>query len=1047
MDEKKLLERFAKALGAESTLNEMEAKEQKQKNMLKGMAKLLGTESLLFEMEEKETKEKQVLEEKKAREKELFDKLNSSLSRLVENNPQQINVIEEEIIEAIEQPIIEDLHDLPQIPVRDIVTQAVVDLSKAQQKDVQQVADGIPDSFRKELDIIKKSIADFHRLAQRQSQMGGGGEVNLRYLDDINRGSIFGGNFLKYNASSKKFEFANVTSDGVDWHHVPSSIIPNLNFEYSLGNTSNYWNTLYVNTISIPVGTIIQQSASIEVIVEDLVLASTVDYSTGEGDNLAIGNYGLTNGIAHPWIVYQFTTTPSPILELDDVISGAGVPVGSTVLFVGSGANSNIIITNVAQPNLPVAQPNTVISIFRPIVNQALTITTQSNTNIGLNPGANGFIVNGSSIVPYVTNQYDLGTPLRRFKTLWLGGGTIYIVDETLGVDQALSARDGNFIIRGGAGLEVGQFTFRDNTLLLANSARPIIIGSNTATAPVIFNRPVTLTSAATGTDTFTVTREGRVAILTPIIPANDVGALSIIGSANGAYQGVVNPGGMLHITGNDGVVSRITNDAFGTGVFPAYISRAGRGTANTPSAIQSGDIMSRYSTVGWGANSFPTGPAATNIEVNARENFTNIAQGTEYRIYTAPIGTTSKTLSLTINANTITMPGKLVIGNDTTINGNLIVTGTTLYANVDSVNVANLTITLAYNSLTPALANGAGLVVDNTHVTWLYNYSANSWQSNVSIIPYLTDTYNLGSSTLRWDTLYAKTSNVDTLNSNTINSNTANITNINSNTIVSNTINANNLYSNTGSIINIISNIVNANNLNVNTSTFNKISTFNGNTFFNANVTAISANITTINANTITIINTATFNGNIYITSAGNTGITFNDSTFQNTAYIPHGYIYTAYIGANVAYTSATTAYIIPQGSITEGNRNISLGSNNTFVIEKTGRYLLSYSIQYKNTGFDAVDIYVWLNKNNIPEHDTSTVFSVPAKNSSKSNDPGKLVAVTPILLFANTGDLIQVMAATPYDTTASMVTIPAVVSPAIPRTPASIISIAEVS
>ena len=438
MDEKKLLESFAKALGAESTLNEIEAKELRQKNMLKGMAKLLGTESLLSEMEEKEAKEKQIIEEKKAKEKELFDQLNNSLARLVENNPKQINIIEEEIKEAIEQPLIEDLHDLPHIPVRDIVTQAVVDLSKAQQKDVQQVADGIPDSFRKELDIIKKSIADFHRLAQRQSQMGGGGEVNLRYLDDINRGSIFGGNFLKYNASSKKFEFANVTSDGVDWLHIPSDMIPEVIGTYSLGNSSVRW------------------------------------------------------------------------------------------------------------------------------------------------------------------------------ESLWVGG-------------------------------------------------------------------------------------------------------------------------------------------------------------------------------------------------------------------------------------------------------------------------------------------------------------------------------------------------------------------------------------------------------------------------------------------------NSATFSSNIYITSSSNTGIIFNDSTFQNTAYIPPSYISTAYINANVAYTSSTTAYIIPTGSVINGNRNITLGNNNAYVIGKTGNYILNYSIQYKNTGADAVDVYVWVNKNNAHLEDSSTVFSIHGKKST--NDPGKMVAVTPIFFPANTGDLIQVMAATPYDTTVSMATIPAVVSPDIPRTPASIITITEVS
>ena len=190
---------------------------------------------------------------------------------------------------------------------------------------------------------------------------------------------------------------------------------------------------------------------------------------------------------------------------------------------------------------------------------------------------------------------------------------------------------------------------------------------------------------------------------------------------------------------------------------------------------------------------------------------------------------------------------------------------------------------------------------------------------------------------------------------------------------------------------------------------------------------------------------NSATFSSNIYITSSSNTGITFNDSTFQNTAYIPPSYISTAYINANVAYTSSTTAYIIPLGSIINGNRNITLGSNNTYVIGKTGNYILNYSIQYKNTGADAVDVYVWVNKNNAHLEDSSTVFSIHGKKST--NDPGKMVAVTPIFFPANTGDLIQVMAATPYDTTVSMVTIPAIVLPDIPRTPATIITITEVS
>ena len=102
----------------------------------------------------------------------------------------------------------EDLQPQPELPVDDFVTAAVKDLSKSAPGQAQQTADEIPAGFRKELDLLKKSIVDLHRFASRQSQMGGGGEVNLRYLDDIDRASIGDGLFLKYDAASKKFIFA-----------------------------------------------------------------------------------------------------------------------------------------------------------------------------------------------------------------------------------------------------------------------------------------------------------------------------------------------------------------------------------------------------------------------------------------------------------------------------------------------------------------------------------------------------------------------------------------------------------------------------------------------------------------------------------------------------------------------------------------------------------------------------------------------------------------------------------------------------------------------
>ena len=843
MDEDKILKNFARALGpaAQKILDDIEEKKNKEKKILESFASALGPEAqkvLDAEnerarlLEEQKEQERLIKEEQRQKEKKLLEELNKSLNKLIVDNEDHAPVIEKEIIETIasvsnDTPIQEDLQQLPQIPVRDIVTPGVVALSVAPQQDVQKVADAIPNALRKELDIIKKSVADFHRFAQRHSQMGGGGEVNLRYLDDVDRNSIFGGNFLKYNALSKKFEFANVTSDGVDWRHVPSDIIPNAQYTYNLGNTAYSWANAYVQSVNIPTGTIISGANTIDVIVAPLVLASVIATSNSQNIGLNIGDYGLLSGFPAPWTVYQFTTNPSPVLEIGDVISGAGVPLPSHANFIGSGANAAIVIANTTLYNISEAawpQANQTMYIVRPIVNPGLVFSTGTNTDITINPGAGGVIIPHADIIPFTDKTFYLGTPTKRFKGAFFGSNTVFVLDETTGVDIGIGAANNLLYISGSAGIRVGEFTLRDNQIAIANNAREILFGSTLATGNVIFNRPIVVKSYDTGNTTFSVTREGRVSIFTPTIPANDIGALSIIGSSNGAYQGVVNPGGMLQSTGNDGIVSRITNDAFGTGAFPAYVSRAARGTANTPSAILSGDILSRYSTVGWGTTNFAGAsvPAATNIEVYARENFTDTAGGTEYRIYTAPIGSTTKTLSAVINSDQTTLSKRLVVSGDTTINGNLVVTGSTLYANVENALIANLVLTLAYNSPTPELANGAGLLIDNTSVTWLYNYSANSWQSNVSIVPYFTDTYNIGLPTLRWNTVFAKTANVDVLNSN-------------------------NIYSNT---------------LNLNTLTVNSTATFNGNTIFNANVVT--------NANLV--VNTATFTSNVYIGNYGNT-------------------------------------------------------------------------------------------------------------------------------------------------------------------------------
>ena len=278
------------------------------------------------------------------------------------------------------------------------------------------------------------------------------------------------------------------------------------------------------------------------------------------------------------------------------------------------------------------------------------------NANFTFNKVSGNTTLTGTAflgnVLPVANNISNIGSPTQRFNDIWLGSGNINLIDDTLNINQEINAINGNLVISGGNGLIFGQFAMYGNTIATQNPVANINIGLVGDTGYVDIDRPIAVNSTGGGSPAFIVEQTGLVAVRVGTQAANTVGAFSITGSAGNAYQPVKNSGGMLHITGNDGAVSRITNDAFGTGSFPAYISRAGRGTAAAPSAIVSGDILSRYSTVGWGTTDFPSGPAATNIEVYARENFTDSAQGTEYRFFTAPVGSTTKTLSTTIANN-----------------------------------------------------------------------------------------------------------------------------------------------------------------------------------------------------------------------------------------------------------------------------------------------------------------------------------------------------------------------------------------------------------
>lgn len=207
-------------------------------------------------------------------------------------------------------------------------------------------------------------------------------------------------------------------------------------------------------------------------------------------------------------------------------------------------------------------------------------------------------------------------------------------------------------------------------------------------------------TYTSSGNVAFSALDTGFVQLNVPTVAGNTAGALNIVGSTNGNYQPIYNAGGMLHITGNDGLSARVSVDTFGTGVQSAFVQRLARGTAAAPTAVQASDIVARITGTGYGTTGYAL--AAGNIgtlgiDFVALETYSDTVAGSALKFYTSPIGAVTKTLSANITANVTTFPSAVsvtgnVIGGNITTAGLITATGNITGGNVSTAGLITAT-------------------------------------------------------------------------------------------------------------------------------------------------------------------------------------------------------------------------------------------------------------------------------------------------------------------------------------------------------------------
>jgi hypothetical protein len=280
-------------------------------------------------------------------------------------------------------------------------------------------------------------------------------------------------------------------------------------------------------------------------------------------------------------------------------------------------------------PSGSLATANQTLAIVQGGVTKQITSTNlgQGIFNLNLSLTSSGIVLSGD-IVPATPRGANLGSLTQPFREIYLQSGSINIESDIPGGRRAnISNADGNVTIEA-AGLQLKSGSFVS----------------------------------------FEVSETARTVIRVPQIPAGDIGAFSIIGNSSDAYQPVTSPGGMIHITGNDGQVNRLNMDAFGSGSttsFNGVIGRAARGTAAIPSQSKAGDVVLRLTGTGWrgdtgfGGVSIAGGSTTTLDFVNLEDQMDG-ARGSAQQFYNAPIGTRNRVLCAQIDTTGLFVSGAL---------------------------------------------------------------------------------------------------------------------------------------------------------------------------------------------------------------------------------------------------------------------------------------------------------------------------------------------------------------------------------------------------
>ena len=282
-----------------------------------------------------------------------------------------------------------------------------------------------------------------------------------------------------------------------------------------------------------------------------------------------------------------------------------------------------------------------------------LTVPDTLTANVLIVTGAQQFSSNGIIQTTTGTGNFKNITLLTGVET---SSGNSGAIDISTGSGGSVSGRGGHISLTPGSGATgKGEIFFNANVSISNN----LTISGNTNTAKInTENLSVVGTANVSGTLNVVgiITANARVVLQNTQFSATE-SALTI--SATPTVATPSNDGYMIHVSGKTGVTSRIVNDSYGTGAYALYVGRAARGTVSSPTALQSGDVILRFSGNGYGATKYqPLGVGR--IDFVAAENYTDTSTGSAIQFWNCPTGSNTLTNIATFNGDSVEFTGSV---------------------------------------------------------------------------------------------------------------------------------------------------------------------------------------------------------------------------------------------------------------------------------------------------------------------------------------------------------------------------------------------------